>query len=49
MSATKQLKPTQRHGVVSSYCKYKCQYKQKPILTKLNNDSGYPQSILNPT
>lgn len=31
---------------LSSYGKYKCQYKQKPILTKLNSDSGYPQEIL---
>ncbi len=34
---------------VSSYSKYKCQYKQKSILTKLSNDSGYPQDILAPS
>jgi hypothetical protein len=33
-------------GSLSSYGKYKCQYKHKPILTKLSNDSGYPQGIL---
>ena len=31
----------------SSYAKYKCQYHKKAILTKLSNDSGYPQDILN--
>ena len=30
----------------SSYGKYRCQYKQNPILTKLSADSGYPQDIL---
>lgn len=30
----------------SLYEKYQCQYKKKPILTKLNNDSGYPQDLL---
>lgn len=36
-------KPKPQNKSKSCYGKYKCQYKQKSILTKLNNDSGYPQ------
>ena len=42
-------KPSIERPSKSSYAKYKCQYHKKAILTKLNNDSGYPQKILNPS
>jgi hypothetical protein len=39
----KELKAKSKSSMGKSYEKYRCQYKQKPILTKLSDDAGYPQ------
>lgn len=49
MSTSKHEPVTLRNPSLGTYSKYKCQYKHKPILTKLSNDAGYPQQILNPS
>ena len=57
MSKMRRLKPekkvqrsVQKGKVVpktpNGYEKYRCEYKKKSILTKLTNDSGYPQELL---
>lgn len=43
MSAIKYVGPKGSKDNLRSYTKYQCQYKRKSILTKLSNDSGYPQ------
>jgi len=39
----KHSKAKSKSSTGKSYEKYRCQYKHKPILTKLNEDAGYPQ------
>lgn len=49
MSAIKSGGDKGKKDHLHSYTKYQPQYKRKSILTKLSNDSGYPQEILNPS